>query len=37
MSQVTKIKVNNNLKESIKEAVQEIGGFEKFISIIKNK
>ncbi len=31
MPQVTKIKVNNNLKESIKEAVQGIGGFEKFI------
>lgn len=31
MPQVTKIKVNNNLKESIQEAVQGIGGFEKFI------
>jgi len=31
MFQVTKIKNNNNLKQAIQEAVQGIGGFEKFI------
>lgn len=31
MSQVSKIKTNNNLKKAIQEAVQGIGGFEKFI------
>ena len=31
MPQVTKIKANNNLKKAIQEAVQGIGGFEKFI------
>jgi len=31
MSQVTKIKTDNNLKQAIQEAVQGIGGFEKFI------
>lgn len=31
MSQVAKIKTNNNLKKAIQDAVQEIGGFEKFI------
>ena len=31
MSTVSKIKVENNLKEAIKRSVEEIGGFEKFI------
>jgi len=31
MPQVTKIKANNNLKKAVQEAVQGIGGFEKFI------
>lgn len=31
MSQVTKIKADNDLKKAIQEAVQGIGGFEKFI------
>jgi len=32
MSQVSKIKVDNNLKESIKQSVDELGGFAKFIA-----
>lgn len=31
MKKVSKIKVNNNLKESIKESVNEVGGFESVI------